>query len=242
MPRPLRDQSAGVVHLTWRGNRRQAVFLDELDRERFCELLGVACERYGWRVLAWCLLGNHLHLLVEVPAETLSRGMQWLGGRYAQFFNVRHELDGHLFQGRFHSERVADLEHAIEAGRYVDLNPERAGICRADEWRWSSARAHLGLEPPRPFHDAGWLVGHFAFEPADRAAAYADYLDQGRLRPRRPRTAPRLSPRHTSRADMAVPAMSAAPSAPDMALRAMSRGLTPGHGRDGHGPEAARPP
>ena len=221
MPRPLRDQSAGFVHLIWRGNRRQPVFLDDIDRERFLELLQVACERYGWRVLAWCLMDNHVHLLVEVPADALSRGMQWLGGCYAQFFNFRHWLDGHLFQGRFRSLRVADLEHAIEAGRYVDLNPERARICRAEEYRWSSARAHLGLEPPRRFHDAGWLVRHFAFAPEQRSAAYAEYVDEARRRPR---------PRPAAQGKQA------------MSRRDMAWGLTPGHGRNGHVPEAAQPP
>ncbi|HET7566698.1 MAG TPA: transposase [Gaiellaceae bacterium] len=219
MPRPLRDQSGGFVHLTWRGNRRQPIFDDDVDRAHFLELLAAVCEKRGWRVLAWCLMGNHVHLLVEVPAGTLSRGMQWLGGRYAQLYNVRHGLDGHLFQGRFHSERVADLEHAVEAGRYIDLNPERAGMCRADEWRWSSHRAHVGLEPPRPFHDAEWLPRSFGAEPSERHAGYADFVDAARRRPR-PRPATRLA----------------------MSRRDMSRGLTPGHGRFGHVPEVEDQP
>jgi putative transposase len=219
VPRPLRDQSAGFLHLVWRGNRRQRIFEDDVDRERFLELLAAACRSRGWRVLAWCLLTNHVHLLIEVPEGTLSAGMQWLGGRYAQLYNLRHGLDGHLFQGRFHAERVETLEYALEVGRYVDLNPERAGLGGAADWPWSSHRAHLGLARPRAFHDADWLARHFSSDPGRRPAAYGDYVAEARRR---------LQPRRAA-------------TATDVALRATSGGLTPGHGRDGRAPGVEQP-
>jgi REP element-mobilizing transposase RayT len=194
VPRPLRDQSAGIVHLIWRGNRRQRIFDDDLDRERYLALLGEVCRRLGWRVIAYCLMTNHVHLVVLVTDGTLSRGMQWLGGRYAQWYNLRHRFAGHLFQGRFRSERVEDDSYALVLGRYVDLNPERAGMADAARWHWSSLRAHLGLEPPRSFHDASWLLGLLSLDRRRAQEAYRAFVREGRgsLLPPRPDTAPRL--------------------------------------------------
>lgn len=180
MPRPLRDQSAGIRHVTCRGNRRQPIFLDDLDREWFLGILGHACAVFSWRVLGWCLMTNHLHLVVDVPEETISRGMQLVCGDYGQGFNWRHDLTGHLFQGRFHSRAIADERHMFEVIQYVDLNPERAGlVSTADQWPWSSHRAHLQLERPRSFHDVSW-VRSFGSTAEGAAAAYAEHVQGAR--------------------------------------------------------------
>jgi REP-associated tyrosine transposase len=196
------------VHLIWRGNRRQRIFDDDLDRERYLALLTEVCRTRGWHIPAWCLMTNHVHLMADVSEDTLSRGMQWLGGRYAQAYNLRHGLDGHLFQGRFRSERVNDPAYALELARYVDLNPERAGLADATGWRWSSLRAHLGLERARPFHDVAWTLDQFSRDRRRAHAAYADFVDDRRRR-RWPRPAA-------------------------MSLRDMAGGQTPGHGLEGH--------
>jgi len=180
VPRPPRDQTAGIRHITCRGNRRQPIFLDDLDRRGYLGLLQHVCGVLEWRVLAWCLMTNHVHLVVEVPGGTISQGMQLICGDYAQGFNWRHGLTGHLFQGRFRAEPVLDEEYLFELARYVDLNPERAGVApNAERWVWSSCRAHLNLEPPRPFHDP-LLVKRFGATPERAAAAYARYLEAGR--------------------------------------------------------------
>ena len=180
MPRPPRDQTAGIRHITCRGNRRQPIFLDDLDRRHYLGLLQHVCSVLEWRVLAWCLMTNHVHLVVEVRDGTISKGMQLVCGDYAQGFNWRHGLTGHLFQGRFRAEAVVDEAYLFELSRYVDLNPERAGAVRRPErWMWSSCRAHLNLEPPRPFHDPIW-VRRFGATAERAAAAYAGFLDAGR--------------------------------------------------------------
>ena len=179
MPRPPRDQTGGIRHITCRGNRRQPIFLDDLDRRHYVGLLQHICSVLEWHVLAWCLMTNHVHLVVDVPDRTISKGMQLICGDYAQGFNWRHSLTGHLFQGRFHAEPVVSEAHLFELGRYVDLNPERAGVADSARWTWSSCRAHLNLEPPRPFHDPSW-VRSFGATPERAAAAYARYLDAGR--------------------------------------------------------------
>src|SRR5438874_2291483 len=143
MARPRRLQVAGgFFHVTARGNRRQPVFTDDVDVERFLAILAEVAARYGWRVHAYCLMTNHYHLLVETPEANLSAGFHRLNFLYAQWFNRRHGLDGHLFQGRFHSVLIERQEHLIELARYIVLNPVRAGLCgHPGEWRWSSYRA-----------------------------------------------------------------------------------------------------
>jgi REP element-mobilizing transposase RayT len=196
VPRPPRDQSAGFRHVVARGNRRQPIFLDDADREWFLGIFARVSRDLGWRVLTWCLMTNHFHLVLQVPAETISRGMQAFCGDYAQSFNWRHDLTGHLFQGRFHAEVIADDPYLYEAIRYVDLNPERAGaVTRAEDSGWSGHRANLGLAPPRPFHDLSWL-SNFGPTTTRAAAAYNDFVAAGRA----------------SRAATATPAMSPATS------------------------------
>ncbi len=153
MPRSLRlEVAGGIFHVTARGNRRQAIFLDLHDHLRFLTLLDELRRRRGWLGHGYCLLSNHYHLLVETPREDLSKGMQWLNGRYAQTFNVRHAFDGHLFQGRFYSGLVESDGHLLELTRYLALNPVRAGLCgQPAGWTWGSYRAIVGLEQSRRF-------------------------------------------------------------------------------------------
>jgi putative transposase len=148
MPRGPRIVAAGATyHLTARGNRRQPIFVDDDDRQLFLRILGDVAQRHRWRCGAYCLLSNHFHLLIETPvaAEDLACGMHRLNGRYAQWFNDRHEFVGHLFQGRFGSILIEREAHLLEVARYVFLNPVRAGVCELpDQWPWSSYRATIG--------------------------------------------------------------------------------------------------
>jgi REP-associated tyrosine transposase len=179
MPRPLRDQSAGIRHVTCRGNRRQSIFLDDVDRRRYTWLLDEACTRYGWRIHGYCLMGNHVHLVAAVGANSISRGMQWLSGKYGQLFNRRHRQSGHLFQGRFRSEIVGDERYALEVVRYVDLNPVRAGLVPDPTlWAWSSHRALVGLATPHAFHDVDTILSPFSCERKAAQLAYARYVGE----------------------------------------------------------------
>ena len=163
MPRSLRLQIAnGIFHVTGRGNRRQRIFVDGDDRLLFLFLLDELRRRHGWLGHAYCLMPNHYHVLVETPRENLSVGMQWLNGSYAQAFNARHGVNGHLFQGRFHSVLVEGDGHLLELSRYLALNPVRAGLCgRPAGWIWGTYRAVAGLEPARYFHVPGRVLAMF---------------------------------------------------------------------------------
>ena len=98
MARKLRVEYPGAIyHLMNRGDRREPIFKDDEDRQRFLGTLGEACVKTGWQVHAYCLMSNHFHLVIETPQANLVRGMKWLLGVYTSRFNRRHKLFGHLF-------------------------------------------------------------------------------------------------------------------------------------------------
>jgi putative transposase len=107
MARPLRIQfPGGLYHVTARGNGRQTLFADDIDRERFLIVLTQVVARYRLLCHAHCLMGNHYHLLLETPDANLSRAMRQLNGVYSQAFNRRHERPGHVLEGRYHAQVV----------------------------------------------------------------------------------------------------------------------------------------
>jgi len=140
MARPHREQIAGgTFHVTSRGNRRQSIYHDDDDRRQFLILRDRVVRLCAWRVLAYCLMTNHFHLLIETPAPNLSAGMHRLNSSYAKYFNEHHSVDGHLFDRRFGSRLVETEEHLNDALRYIAFNPVEAGLCaHPREWRWSS--------------------------------------------------------------------------------------------------------
>ena len=144
MPRRPRNQlrEGRIFHVTARGVDRAAIFRDDADRRAFLRLLADCVRRFRWRCHAFCLMGNHYHLVVEPPAlSELSAGLHRLNGVYAQQFNRKHARSGHLFGERFASWLLDDEEHYEATCAYVVANPVRAGLCaRPEDWRWSGAR------------------------------------------------------------------------------------------------------
>ena len=129
MARPIRIELAGgLYHVTSRGDRREAVFADDADRLLWLDVFGETCQRFNWVCHAWCLMGNHYHILIETIAANLSQGMRHLNGVFTQSTNRRHRRVGHLFQGRFKGILVEKDSHLLELSRYVVLNPVRAGM------------------------------------------------------------------------------------------------------------------
>ena len=102
MPRQLRVEFPGAIyHVMSRGDRREAIFLDDVDRQDFLKTLAEACQKTGWQTHAYCLMGNHFHLVVETPDANLVAGMRWLLSAYTIRLNHRHKLFGHVFSGRY---------------------------------------------------------------------------------------------------------------------------------------------
>lgn len=146
MPRKPRIEFAGAIyHVMSRGNRQDAIFLDDRDCEVFLKTLDEVCGRTGWRVHAFVLMGNHYHLLLETPEPNLVAGMKWLQGTYTQRFNSRHKQWGHLLQGRYKALLVdcSSGEYFPTLGSYIHLNPARVKLFDLDsekltDYRWSS--------------------------------------------------------------------------------------------------------
>ncbi|MGD0815237.1 MAG: transposase [Verrucomicrobiota bacterium] len=157
MPRQLRLQYPGAIyHVMNRGDRREAIFKDDRDHRLYLETLGQACEKTGWEVHAWCLMGNHFHLVIETPQANLVAGMKWLLGTYTARFNRRHKLFGHLFGGRYKALAVdgSGSGYLRTVCDYVHLNPIRAGVLGArqslEDYRWSSFNDYLKGPGRRP--------------------------------------------------------------------------------------------
>ena len=160
MARKLRVQYPGAIyHVMNRGDRREPIFKDEQDRRRFLETLGEACDKTSWQVHAYCLMGNHFHLVVETPKANLVAGMKWFLGTYTSRFNRRHKLFGHLFSGRYKSLIVdgSGDGYLRTVCDYVHLNPIRAKLLPPEEplqaYRWSSYPEYLKRMGQR----VGWL-------------------------------------------------------------------------------------
>ena len=145
MPRLARLVVPGLPHhVTQRGNRRQQTFFCEDDYAAYVELMAEWCRERGVEVWAYCLMPNHVHLIVVPPSEdALARAIGEAHRRYTRRINFREKWRGYLWQGRFASF-VMDQPYLVAAARYVELNPVRARlVLDAGDWRWSSATAHL---------------------------------------------------------------------------------------------------
>jgi putative transposase len=139
-------------HVTQRGNGRQVVFTQKADRTTYLDLLHHYAGLYGLSLLGYCLMSNHVHLIV-VPqgADSLAQTLKHAHGRYAVYWNARHHSSGHVWQGRFYSCPL-DERHLWMGLRYVELNPVRAGMVAAPEqWPWSSASVHSDVAYTAPW-------------------------------------------------------------------------------------------
>ena len=157
MPREPRVEYAGAVyHVMSRGNRQQAIFRTDQDRETFLDTLDEACGRTGWKVHAFVLMGNHYHLLLETPEANLVVGMQWLQSTYTKRFNARHREWGHLFQGRYKAVPVEPgTDYFLTVATYIHLNPVRMKGYdfeseKLRDYCWSSYPVYIGkVKPPQ---------------------------------------------------------------------------------------------
>ena len=183
MARPLRIEfPGGLYHVTARGNGRLAIYIDDSDRERFLAVLASVVARYRVLCHAYCLMGNHYHLLLETPEANLSRAMRQLNGVYSQGFNRCHRRSGHVFEGRFHAQVVDKQAYLRAVCRYIVLNPVRAGlVVHPREWPWSSYAATAGERPVPAFLSVDWVLA--LGETRERAGAerrYRQFVAAGR--------------------------------------------------------------
>ena len=161
-------------HVYGRGNERARIFFDDRDRTTYLRILGRVIGRQGWRCLAYCLMDNHVHLLIETPRANLGAGMQRLHGLYGQRYNERYRRLGHVFQGRYGSVRVKDDPQLFATVAYIVRNPVEAGLCGQPEgWPWSSHAATLAGRSPE-WLDVDGLLGYFTALGGEPRLRYAE--------------------------------------------------------------------
>ena len=148
VPRTARVKSnTGIYHLIWRGANRQEIFHDEEDWKMFLDILKKYKVKLNYSMYAWCLMSNHLHLLMKEGDENISNTMKRIGVSYARYYNGKYRTTGHLFQDRFRSENVEERAYLLTVVRYIHQNPVKAGmVMRPDRWKWSSCCGYYGQE------------------------------------------------------------------------------------------------
>ena len=143
---PRKRSESNVHHVVARGTGRQIIFENDRDRQTYLGMLSKLAEEHDCSLFAWCLMDNHVHLLVKAETEQLSTMMKRLDSAYAIVFNMRNERVGHLFQGRFKSEPVESDAYLMTVVRYIHQNPEVAGLGAMRAYPWSSFPEYIG--PP----------------------------------------------------------------------------------------------
>src|SRR3712207_6705937 len=172
--KPRQDEDGAFHHVFARGNDRRSIYRDDADRRAYLHLLSAAVRDCRWRCLAYCLMDNHVHLLVETPCGGLGRGMQLLHGQYAQAFNKRHGSCGHVFQGRYGAVRVKTDAQLWAVVAYIARNPVEARLCaRAEEWGWSSCGEMERPDAP-PWLARGRLLELFSGAGGDPLRRYRE--------------------------------------------------------------------
>jgi putative transposase len=170
---PLREEIEGAYyHVGTRGNNQRDIYSDDLSRLIFLLTLQRLAKRCGWQVLAYCLMINHYHLVLQLGAGGLSRGMQSLNGGYAHAFNARENRRDHVFGRRFWSREISGGDDLLRTCAYVDLNPTRSFDVAPWDWAWSGYRAAAGLDAPKGFHNVDDLWQLMSPQPRNSMDAY----------------------------------------------------------------------
>ncbi|NLD46256.1 MAG: transposase [Clostridiaceae bacterium] len=180
MPRIARQKSnSGIYHVMLRGANRQEIFHDDEDNTRFLETLNRYKDKSEISVYGWCLMGNHVHLLLQEGNEELSLTMKRIGVSYVWFYNWKYKTTGHLFQDRYRSESIESDEALMAVIRYIHQNPVKAGIVsKPEEWKWSSCQGYYGYNyyPPLLI-DSGLILGMFSEDKKLQIKRFIEYND-----------------------------------------------------------------
>jgi REP-associated tyrosine transposase len=181
MARPLRIEYPGALyHVTSRGDRQEPIFDDDQDRTAFLNVLGDVVSRFRWQCHAYCLMGNHYHLMIETPQGNLTKGMRQLNGVFTQWSNRRHQRSGHLFQGRYKAILVDRDSYFLELARYIVLNPVRAAMVKhPQQWPWSSYGAMTGKFTAPPWLTTDVLLAEFGKNRLRAGRKYEQFVEEG---------------------------------------------------------------
>ena len=170
MARRHRIRFCGAIyHVMARGNRKERIFVDDVDRRRFLKIVAAALEKFGAECYAHCLMDNHFHKVIHTPRANIDRVMQHIDGLYTQYENWRHRTTGHVLEGRYTGILIDDTCYLRNAIGYVLRNPVEAKlVIDAGDWQWSSYNAAMGKAKPQ-FETLTWLRSLFQAETLDES-------------------------------------------------------------------------
>jgi REP element-mobilizing transposase RayT len=179
MARPLRIEYPGAFyHVTARGNEQKDIFKSQKDREKFLSCLEAATKRFAVVIHAYCLMGNHYHLLLETPQGNLSQIMKHINSSYTTYFNVKRKRAGHLLQGRYKAILIDADEYALELSRYIHLNPVRVGIADIPEnYTWMSYRCYTGHTVTPDWLRTNFILGFFGRKESAARKKYQAFVN-----------------------------------------------------------------
>ena len=181
MSRPLRlEFPDALYHVTSRGDRREDIYDDDIDRNDFLTIFGSVISQFNWVCYAYCLMSNHYHLLIQTPDSNLSKGMRQLNGIYTQSYNRRHNKTGHMFQGRYKSILVDEDAYLLELSRYIVLNPVKANMVKhVGLWSWSSYKAMIGESQSPDWLSSDYLLSQFSPQRKTAINRYITFVEAG---------------------------------------------------------------
>jgi len=166
MPRCARTLSqTGVYHVMLRGNERKDIFMDDEDKARFLDVLYTKREQESYFIYSYCLMDNHIHLVIKEANDSISRIMRRITTSYVGYFNRKYKRVGHLFQDRYKSENVESDGYLLTVIRYVHQNPEKAGLAKAETYPWSSYPGYLRGAGDRYLPEFGEVLAMFSENP-----------------------------------------------------------------------------
>ncbi|KMJ59088.1 transposase [Bacillus sp. LL01] len=182
MPRQARRKSVSrIYHIILRGANKQEIFHDVYDRSRFLEILDRCQRKVDFSLYGWCLMGNHVHLLMKEGEESISNTMRRIGVSYAMYYNTKYQTIGHLFQDRFKSENVEDRRYLMTVIRYIHQNPVKAGLVgKPEEWNWSSCAGYYGSKRQHPWKivDERFILQLFSEEESKARALFKEFNEE----------------------------------------------------------------
>ena len=146
MPRyPRQYSKTGIYHIMLRGNERKNIFIDEEDKKRSIKTVIKKKANEAFKLYAYCIMDNHIHLVIQEQKEPISRIVKRIATSYAYYFNNKYKRVGHLFQGRYKSETIEDEPYLLSVIRYIHNNPEKADITKKEKYKWSSYSNYIDI-------------------------------------------------------------------------------------------------
>ncbi|MGY0691388.1 REP-associated tyrosine transposase [Virgibacillus sp. FSP13] len=166
-------------HVICRGNRRDALFIDDSDFRIFLHMLDQVNKKTPFEMVSYCLMTNHFHLQMRSTEQPLSKVMSLINKRYANYYNTKYRLTGHVFEKRYYDKMIDSNIGMLEVSRYIHLNPVKAGmVVQAERYRWSSYRYYLHTSSHKPLN-MNVILDSFSGNQGDKQRKYRDFVESG---------------------------------------------------------------